>query len=528
MLSEHNRRRRERYAMDRTAHAAEQRNYRDRAKARRAAEALAQVRGGGGGEEEDEEEAPVAAAPVAAVLPQQHVSQRPQRNKPRAVWGSSPGAGKDGASEAEIDAYIQQRDVEMRDAAAAYQHGAVRSALTGALGKAGPAVPYGWTAPAAPPPPPAAGDSQLARLWAELVSQSTAGQGGAAAAQHLAQQQAYNAAAVAAFAQQQVQHVQLQQQQQQRQAGALPFDADAFAAALQTTAMSQPQLRDAAAAAATLPPHNSLPEALAALLDRLQPPPAAAPPLPAPQLPPAVWQQLSGNPAVASLLAQVLLSAPAAPPPPPAQQQAAGGGGAAAPTQLLSLTQTRFPSGASAHVGGGGGDGDAEPAPPPPPQAGGSQLPESLVLCREHSSARSGGSRWERALAAAASAQRAVDGQAQQPHPRVPDSPLYKPARKAAAAATASMPASPDGFGDGEGTRTMAVDDASVSTASLPDLTHTAVAGGGKGAAAEELRSRLRRAVEEARSASGGPASTTTSSGVLARLVQQRGAAMSA
>jgi hypothetical protein len=471
MLSEHNRRRRERYAMDRTAHAAEQRQYRDRAKARRAAEALAQVRTGG---EEVAEEAPV---PAVAPVPVQYVSTRPQRNKPRAVWGSAPSSPAHARSEEEDD---------MEEDKVPYAPRGSGSALNGNAGAQQwqpPAQPYGWPAP----PAAAAGGGALQRLWADLVSQSV---GGPAAQQHAAQQQAaYNAAAAAAFAAERDAAA-----MRQRHATALPFDPAAFAAALQATAASQPSLAGAAAAAASLPPHATLPEALAALLDQLQPPP----PPPPPGVPPALWQQLSSHPALAAALQQVIASGPplvaipmpepeAAPAPTPVLQHA----------QAAASTPSRFPSGASAHAGGGAAGGGGEVAAAAQPV--GSELHASLVQCREHSSARSGGgSRLEAALAQAA-ANAAANGQ---------------PARGAVAS-----PGSPQ-RDDAERRH---LDGASVCTASMAELTHSAVASGGEGAAAEELRVRLRRALVEARAASG---ATTTSSGVLARMIQQRGTAV--
>ena len=460
--------------MDRTAHAAEQRQYRDRAKARRAAEALAQVRTGG--------EAAEAAAAPAAVAPAQHVSTRPQRNKPRAVWGSAPSSPARGGSE---DDYMEEDKVP-------YAPRGSRSALGTAAAQQWQQQPYAWPAPPAAAP----GGTQLQRLWADLVSQSV---GGAAAQQHAAQQQAaYNAAAAAAFAAERDAAM-----MRQRHATALPFDPAAFAAALQATAASQPSLAGAAAAVALMPPHATLPEALAALLDRLQPPPPAPPP-PPPGVPLALWQQLSSHPALAAALQQVITSGPPLVPLPMPEPEAAP-----APVQhaqAAASTPSRFPSGASAHAGGGaagGGDDGRDAAQPV-----GSELLASLVQCREHSSARSGGgSRLEAALAQAA-ANAAANG-------RATAAALTQPPRGAVAS-----PGSPQR--EEEDAERRHLDGASVCTASMAELTHSAVASGGEGAAAEELRVRLRRALVEARAAS---TTSTSSSGVLARMIQQRGAA---
>ncbi len=75
MLTEHNRRRRERYAEDRLTHAAEQHHSRDRSQIRRTASTLAPHRWESALDHGDEEEEYAYAAP-------------PHEAKPRAVWGA--------------------------------------------------------------------------------------------------------------------------------------------------------------------------------------------------------------------------------------------------------------------------------------------------------------------------------------------------------------------------------------------------------------------------------------------------------
>ncbi len=223
-------------------------------------------------------------------------------------------------------------------------------------------------------------------------------------------------------------------------AGALPFDAAAFAAALQRTAANNPSLAAAAAAAAQAaaatqptPAPTALPDAIAELMRRLRENAGAAAPQPAApqQYGGAGYDAYPGWPPAAQQL-HTLHALPAAP--------------ACAQPEPPALSQSRFPSGGSS----GGAAPDAV-------TAGGAQSrSDSLhdpgaakhsLLSREQSSARSG--------------------------------------QTAAAAHGALLPAL-------------------AGAASVEELVREASMSASGGAAAMELRDRLRRALEAVNSSSAG------------------------